>query len=126
MEETIDTLALLFPTSNATEKWYRKVAKAEMHVVLDMEAIKRGQSRLEKRHIKHFKFWHDRLVMLKQEFDRSRPATISQFWIDRRNGVQWWTFWVAVLVIFLTVFFGVIQSILSALQVYKAYHPSPA
>jgi hypothetical protein len=87
--------------------------------------MRQGALPLEKRTIEHFTFWHDRLVTLKQEFDQSRPSTISQWWLNRRNGVQWYTFWVAVLVIFLTVFFGLIQSVLSALQVYKAYHPTP-
>jgi len=127
IEETLDTLALLFPTSDKKiETWYQKMSKSvPAPQVLDKKATKCGQLRLEKRQIEHFKFWHDRLVILKQEFDQSCPATLSQWWVDRRNGVQWYTFWVAVLVIFLTIFFGFIQSILSALQVYKAYYPTP-
>ena len=54
----------------------------------------------------------------------TKPSTISQFRYDRRNGVQWYTFWVAVLVLVLTVAFGVIQSIEGALQAYKAYYPT--
>ena len=62
--------------------------------------------------------------MLKQEFDMAEPSTVAQWWNDRRNRVVWATFWVAAMVLFLTVFFGCIQSIEGGLQVYKAYHPS--
>ena len=41
--------------------------------------------------------------MLKQAFDEAQPKTIRQWWYDSRNGVQWYTFWVAVLVLVLTV-----------------------
>lgn len=76
------------------------------------------------RQVQNFKFWRDRLVILKQAYDEATPSTLSQWWHDRRNGVQWYTFWVAVLVLTLTIFFGLIQSIEGALQVYKAYYPS--
>lgn len=120
IEETLNTLALLFPSSDKyTEQWLSKLPEE-----VDNEVTKCGQLRAEKRQIENFKFWHDRLIILKQVFDQSRPATLKQWWLDRRNGVQWYTFWVAVLVLFLTVFFGIIQSIEGALQVYKAYYPT--
>lgn len=76
------------------------------------------------RQVEGFSYWHDRLVVLKQVYDESRPRTISQWWHDRRNGVQWCTFWVAILVLSLTVFFGLVQNIEGALQVYAAFHPA--
>jgi hypothetical protein len=43
------------------------------------------------------------------------------------KAIQWFNFWFAVaLLVGLTVFFGLVQSIEGALQVYKAYHPSPS
>ncbi|KAH7064189.1 hypothetical protein BKA63DRAFT_427917 [Paraphoma chrysanthemicola] len=119
-EETIRTLALLFPQHDrSTRKWLNKQSTKFDNMLLRCDPM-----RLEDRQIETFHFWHDRLVMLKQAFDQSRPATMSQWWFDRRNGVQWYTFWVAVLVLILTIFFGMVQSIEGALQVYKAYHPS--
>ncbi|KAK8086115.1 hypothetical protein PG994_001089 [Apiospora phragmitis] len=56
--------------------------------------------------------------------DDATPRTIAQWWHDRRNGVQWYTFWVAILVLILTTLLGVVQCVESALQVYKAYVPS--
>ncbi|KAF2190101.1 hypothetical protein K469DRAFT_23454 [Zopfia rhizophila CBS 207.26] len=123
IEETLRSLALLFPQSDKhTQKWFNKLPYS-LH--LDSKVIKCGQLRVDDRQIEKFKFWHDRLVILKQVFDQSRPATLSQWWYDRRNGVQWYTFWVAILVLFLTTFFGMVQSIEGALQVHKAYHPTP-
>lgn len=122
MDETLRTLSLLFPVNDErTKRWlYKNVNSRGMDRALQSCEL----LRLEERQFEGFKFWHDRLVMLKQAFDQSRPSTISQWWHDRRNGVQWYTFWVAILVLSLTIFFGLIQSIEGALQVYKAYHPA--
>jgi hypothetical protein len=127
IEETLNTLALLFPSSDKnTEQWFQNIRTSHsVAAKLDSQVIKCGHLRAEKMQIENFRFWHDRLVIVKQIFDQSRPATLRQWWFDRRNGVQWYTFWVAVLVLFLTILFGVIQSVEGALQVYKAYHPTP-
>jgi ABC-type Fe3+ transport system permease subunit len=59
--------------------------------------------------------------MLKDVFDEAEPRSLAQLWYDRRKRVQWYTFWVAVLVFVLAVFFGLVQSIEGALQVYLAF-----
>jgi hypothetical protein len=119
IEETLETLALLFPKFDEdTERWYERMPK------LDPNARQIGHYTSGQRQIKQYRYWHDRLVVLKQVFDESRPKTLTQWWIDRRNAVQWSTFWVALLVLALTIFFGIVQSIEGALQVYKAYHPT--
>jgi hypothetical protein len=59
---------------------------------------------------------------LKQIFDESRHVKLSQWCYDRRDGFLWYTFSVAVFVLLLTVFFGLVQSIEGALQVYNAHH----
>ena len=120
VEETIRTLALLFPQSDIqTQQWLDKLPVSS---TVDLGQLQCGQLRAADRQIERFEFWHDRIVILKQQFDESRPLTLSQWWHDRRNGAQWYTFWVAVLVLVLTTFFGLIQSIEGAMQVYKAYH----
>jgi len=78
----------------------------------------------EDRRADTFKFWRDELIILKGKFDKPRHSSIVNLWYDRRNKVQWYTFWIAVFILCLTVFFGLIQSIEGALQVYKAYHPT--
>jgi hypothetical protein len=122
LKETLNTLALLFPQSDKEiATWVYKLPIAGD---IDPQLLQCGYLKTDDRQITHFKFWQDRLVVLKQVFDETRPSTISQWWNDRRNGVQWYTFWVAILVLVLTIFFGLIQSIEGALQVYKAYHPT--
>ncbi|KAH4123617.1 hypothetical protein HBI55_126130 [Parastagonospora nodorum] len=122
IDETLRTLALLFPKQDkGTKKWLRTIRsphKIDRHL-MDFQRLRSDQ-----RQIENFTFWRERLIILKETFDDSRPARLSQWWYDRRDGHIWSTFWVAVLVLFLTVFFGVVQSIEGALQVYKAYHPS--
>ncbi|KAF2873889.1 hypothetical protein BDV95DRAFT_489290 [Massariosphaeria phaeospora] len=119
VEETLRTLALLFPQSDpTTRKWVRKLPPP---FSLDPLLAQCGHLKTDDRQIEKFTFWHDRLVVLKQVFDEATPLTMSQWWYDRRNGVQWCTFWVAIVVLSLTLFFGLIQSVEGALQVYVSY-----
>ena len=118
--ETLSTLALLLPTHDkSTRKWFRKqLAKYQ----LDANLIEIGQLNLHERQIVHFKYWHDRLIVLKQYFDESKPRTFKQWWYDDRKRVQW--FWVAIVLVVSTLLFGVVQSIEGGWQVWKAYHPT--
>src|SRR5439155_26094606 len=103
LEKTIQTLVLLLPQhNNELRKWY---LGKRTQAPLDHVAIACGILNAEKRQIDNFKFWRDRLLILKQAFDDAEPKTITQFWWDNRRKVQWYTFWVAVLVLALTVFF---------------------
>jgi hypothetical protein len=121
IDETLRTLALLFNKDDKrTTKWLHALPASLM---VDRSLLRLNKLRLEDRQIEKFKFWHDRLIVLKKSFDKSRPSRLSQWWYDDRDGVSWYTFWVAVLILFLTVFFGLVQSIEGGLQVYKAYHP---
>ncbi|OCK76446.1 hypothetical protein K432DRAFT_446028 [Lepidopterella palustris CBS 459.81] len=115
--ETLRTLALLFPQSDpSTRKWMLRLCSSNN---LDPNLLHCGHLKTDNRQIEDFTFWHDRLVILKQVFDEARPSTLSQWWYDRRNGVQWYTFWVAILVLVLTLFFGLVQCIEGALQLQR-------
>ncbi|KAJ4983254.1 hypothetical protein SVAN01_11267 [Stagonosporopsis vannaccii] len=119
-EETIRTLALLFPQTEARDrKWYRQLPST---FFLDPELMQCGHLTADDRQLENFEYWHDRLVVLKQVFDEASPKTISQWWYDRRNSVQWYTFWVAILVLVWTLITGLIQSIASIMQVYAAFN----
>lgn len=122
IEETIRTLALLFPQYDKKFCRWFKVQQSKFD--LDHMVSASGHLTTEQRQIENFVFWHDRLGILKQVFDEAEPSTIAQWWFDRRRRVQWYTFWVAALVLALTVFFGAIQCVEGGLQVYKAYYPS--
>jgi hypothetical protein len=123
IEETLRTITLLFPSYNtAIKEWYQKVA-AKSTYGLDKRLIGIGNLNAEERQIDNFSYWHDRLVILKEVYDEARPGTLSQFWYDRRNGPQWYTFWVALCVFVLTVLtllIAVVQCVEGGLQVYLA------
>ncbi|KAI9764568.1 MAG: hypothetical protein M1840_008394 [Geoglossum simile] len=120
LEETLQTLALLLPQfDRETQKWLRQ-QQSEWN--LDPRTAKCGGLNAEQRKIENFKYWRDRLVILKQVYDESEPKTIGQWWHDRRKRVQWYTFWVAAVILVLTVVFGIIQSIEGGLQAWKAFH----
>lgn len=80
--------------------------------------------RAEDRHIGRFRFWRDRIIILKQVFDESKPTSWAQWWYDRRNGYERYPILLAAAALAFTAFFGLIQCIEGALQVYKAYNPS--
>ena len=117
--ETLRTLALLFPQNDLqTRKWLRSRTRSKVTPLIDPGIGKCGNLRTHDRRFEAFAFWHDRLVVLKQAFDESRPWKLSQWWYDRRDGNRWYTFWIAVMVFIAAVVFGVIQCIEGALQVY--------
>ncbi|KAH6672874.1 hypothetical protein B0J14DRAFT_512752 [Halenospora varia] len=123
IEETLRTIALLFPKYDPiSKKWYQGRA-LESNCLLDTQLVEIGSLDAGGRQALNFKYWHDRLVILKEEYDETRPSTLSQWWYDRRNGVQWYTFWVAVCVLILTILFGLTQCIEGGLQVYKTFNP---
>ncbi|KAG0644971.1 hypothetical protein D0Z07_9312 [Hyphodiscus hymeniophilus] len=109
IDETSRTLSLLLPQYDVkSRKWFR-IHKNKWY--LDENAASCGHLTTEQRQIENFVFWHDRLTILKQVFDEAEPSSISQWWCDRRRRVQWYTFWVAAIVLGLTIFFGMIQCI---------------
>ncbi|KAI0976967.1 hypothetical protein F4678DRAFT_480380 [Xylaria arbuscula] len=133
VNETLRTLALLFPQSefsssargsNNKREWFQRLCLEFSPCLVDPRVALCGNLRAEERQIERFKFWKDRLIILKQVYDDATPRTMQQWWHERRNGERWFTFWVAVLVLMITITLGLIQCIESALQVYKAYYPT--
>ncbi|KAH8896739.1 hypothetical protein GQ53DRAFT_639638 [Thozetella sp. PMI_491] len=120
LEETLRTLTLLFPQNDKqSRKWLQGSISADSSVDRALERC--GSLRAHERRFDSFCIWHNRLVILKQAFDESSPRTLTQWWNDRRNSVQWYTFWVAILVFVMTVVFGLIQSVEGALQVWLSW-----
>ena len=138
-DETLRTLALLFPQSvfsksrgrprfrggRLQQRWFTNLReKTRKHCIVDSRLALCGNLLAEDRQIERFWFWRDRLIILKQAYDDATPSTLSQWWYDRRNGVQWYTFWVAILVLIITTSLSALQCVEGALQVYKAYIPT--
>ncbi|KAI8624665.1 hypothetical protein F5Y19DRAFT_307294 [Xylariaceae sp. FL1651] len=119
IEETLRTLSLLLPQNEKrTQVWIQSQIE---DYDLDPLLAECGSLGTHERRFENFNYWNNRLVILKQALDESRPRTMSQWWHDRRNGVQWYTFWVAILVFLVTIFFGIVQSLEGALQVYLSW-----
>lgn len=102
LTETIRTLELLFPVYEESTLKYLKSQNQDfyrdptMHV---SPATNFGE----------FDYWRRRLVELHDVFHQA-PRSIPQMWNDRRNPMQWWTFWLAAFFSVLTVVFGVLSS----------------
>ncbi|KAI1326202.1 hypothetical protein F5Y16DRAFT_235353 [Xylariaceae sp. FL0255] len=132
IDETLRSLALLLPQNDKrTQDWIASEieststsSSSSSSTPLDPLLAECGSLGTHERRFEHFSFWHDRLVVLRQALDEAQPQTLTQWWYDRRNGVQWYTFWVAILVFIATIFFGVMQSLEGALQVYVSYQAS--
>ena len=123
LDETIQTIALLIPRSNIDCKvWYNRQKRLNLHN-LDFKISDLTLSPVAGRKPGSYKYWNERLSILYKAFNESQPNDLRQFWKDRRNKVQWYTFWIAIVVLILTLVFGLIQSITGILQVNLAYHP---
>ena len=118
IEETLRSISLLIPPIlGERNPWFvqqRKKHNIDAHAGL-CDRLNSSQRQIEK-----FLYWRDRLVLLKRTFDDAEPRNISQLWWDDRKKTQWFTFWVAVLVFIMTVFFGVIQSVAGIVQAWAS------
>jgi hypothetical protein len=113
--ETAETLALLFPFAETSQKrWHKRIRrKAD----IDVEA---AISCNTPRNLDHYHFWHDRLALIQQTFDNSKPDSMRQWLYDKRDSDKYYTFWFAVLAIVLTLVFGLVQSITGIIQVLRS------
>lgn len=114
ISESIDTLCLLIPRSDRSiRRWYKSLQKK---YILDSRVLSLEHLKLEHRTVDRFTFWGDRLRILKETFDNHEPNGPLQWWRDDRKPVQWWTFWIAALVLLLTIIFGFTQCLAAILQ----------
>jgi hypothetical protein len=115
IQETKETLAMILPKSDKdTRKWFFKL---QTNNRLDPGAIRCPSVGSDAYRIGHYKYWRSRMAELKSAYDGHQPKTPIQVWRDNRHVVQWWAFWLAALVLVLTIVFGLIQSITGILQV---------
>lgn len=127
VKETIDTLILLFPDNNKkNKKWMRDYLRSSTNSVpLDSGLSKTGhfQAKDPSRDLRRYHFWHDRLGVLKEAVEGATPpAQAFKKALSNSKGDGWINSWIGVVAIGLTLFFGLVQSIEGAIQVYKAYH----
>jgi hypothetical protein len=113
VEETLLSLSILFPNWNmATEQFLRGFQHLQMHG----NQFEYPQYT----HLDQFHHWRDRIARLNQEFQNPGPR-FKHLWSDRRNRLQWYTFWFAVAILIITVIFGVITITLTGMQTLYSY-----
>ncbi|KAI9164008.1 hypothetical protein HJFPF1_05643 [Paramyrothecium foliicola] len=112
IHETLSTLSLLIPHSMAKcNVWLKdEIERAG----LDRNIMYRQTADRDRR---MYPFWSERLSDLSETFQRTKPSNPIQWWYDRRDMGQWWGFWLVAVGLFLTVLFGLVQSITGILQV---------
>jgi hypothetical protein len=110
-------LRLIFP--QRSYKASQRTQRLSEHDGVDLEVGIEKHASLE---LENYPIWGDRLAAIQRRYDAARPRYIEQWYYDRRNRDQWATLWIAVIIFFLTVIFGVISSITGIMQVYAAWH----
>ena len=97
--ETIRTLDLLFPFGDrSTETWLEE-SNQPFHRTSSSYMQARANNFGE------FRYWRRQIMELYHVFQQP-PATVLHMWRDRRNPMQWYTFWLAALIVVLTIVFG--------------------
>ncbi|KAJ8122143.1 hypothetical protein O1611_g9916 [Lasiodiplodia mahajangana] len=109
--ETIKSLDYLFPAFDSRTQSYLMREENE-HINL---ADENGGRRGDRPSIKEFAFYHERLMDIAYEFTNP-PRDLKSIWKDRRNPVQFFIFWIVLLIFIVTVVFGVVASVLAGLQ----------
>jgi len=72
--------------------------------------------------LSRYPYWHEKLSVIQQTFDKKTPRRPLEWWFNRRDRVQWATFWTAFIVFILTLVFGLTSSVTGIMQVLIAYH----
>ncbi|KAI9886512.1 MAG: hypothetical protein M1823_001692 [Watsoniomyces obsoletus] len=108
LEETLLTLDLLFPYWDGHTQLF---LKKEDH---DFSQYGPYNDPLGV-DLDDFAVWRYRLLRLYDVYN-SPPVGWRQMWYDRRNVLQWYTFWLAAFIALLTVVFGTISSVTSVIQ----------
>ncbi|KAL8715347.1 MAG: hypothetical protein Q9225_006386 [Loekoesia sp. 1 TL-2023] len=96
LEETKLSLALLFPFWDSRTVAFLVKEKQDFHEHGPFEAT-RALTLLD------FDHWRDRLLELHEEVFQPPPVSWAQLWRDRRSPQQFWTFWIAIMILALTV-----------------------
>lgn len=108
--EARKSLCLLFPPENDEVcEWYRRKASK---LDIDTGILKYGSLTPQERTLDTFYHFRDRLIILKQHYDRSQPGSMTQLLHDRRDFIEFLTVANALIMAFftlVTVVFGLVQ-----------------
>jgi hypothetical protein len=114
IDEYIKTINLLFPSWDLkTQKLLRKSGQT---FGLEGPTVHPGPV-----YLSDLYYWRDRMATLYTEFC-SPPPSMTQLFTDRRDAMKWLNFWwFGVLIVLLTIIFGVISSITACLSTVYTY-----
>ncbi|KAF4815335.1 hypothetical protein CGCSCA5_v007256 [Colletotrichum siamense] len=113
IQETIETLNYLYPRDRATMK------------LLEREGIDLHDMREQfpdRPRFRDFKYYKPRMVDVAYEF-LNPPRRWETIWKDRRNPMQFWAFWLGLLIFIFTLVFGIMATVLAGMQLKVALHP---
>ncbi|KAH7079719.1 hypothetical protein FB567DRAFT_127771 [Paraphoma chrysanthemicola] len=114
LEETLDTLDLLFPPWEASA---RQLLKDEGQQSLFTLGCRRNKRILD---LTHYQCFGEALDQVMDAFDKN-PRTWKQLALDRRNKLEWAAFWVTAMVAMLTLV-SIPCNIIQATYSVKAYN----
>jgi hypothetical protein len=97
LKETIQTLDVLFPVGDKSGRT-QKLLKKHGQRIHDLPPF--NQSRTL--NLLEYHHWRERLQEVYEEIFLSPPVSLAQLWNDRRNPQQFWTFWIALVILLLT------------------------
>ena len=104
--EALGTLGLLIPSDPDCLKWFQANAGED----IDPNA---GCQFEPSRFVQEFCMWRANLLAIEREWDNSSPRSLKQWWKDRRRRREWFPFWVAAIVVILTIV-SLLLSLISA------------
>lgn len=94
LQETNKTFDLLFPSwDQATQQLLHKGNK-NFH---------RLQPQPRSLDLRNYPYWKERLLEVYEEVYLAPPVCWAQLWCDRRDPQKFWTFWIALAILLLTV-----------------------
>ncbi|KAH9229131.1 hypothetical protein K456DRAFT_56520 [Colletotrichum gloeosporioides 23] len=113
IHETIESLKYLYPRDRATAKLFEQEG---------FNLYSFHQPVTDRPRLMEFKYYRSRLVDVAYEF-LNPPRKWRSIWKDRRNPMQFWTFWLGLLIFLFTLAFGIMATVLAGLQLHVALHP---
>lgn len=111
--ETIRTLDLLFPYGDRSTEMWLEESNQPFHRTSSSYMQARASN------FEEFRYWRRQLVELYHVFQQP-PTTVRQMWHDRRNPMQWYTFWLAALIAILSIVFGSLGTYIGFKQIQLA------
>ncbi|KAL9111939.1 MAG: hypothetical protein Q9227_003789 [Pyrenula ochraceoflavens] len=112
------TIGLLFPLhKKGAEKKLRMLSKKQK---ADVEAnlLDDEIEDFQRHQLSSYPIYQQRLLLIQQRYDNTKPSRPKQWWYDRRRRLEWAGLWIAVMVFILTL----VTVATTIMQVYAAFH----